>query len=89
MAMLALLRRMGRGDLTVHGSRRSFRDWAADTTDFPRELAEAALAHTLGDKTETSYLRSSLFDRRRELMDAWARHCQGQPRRAKILRLRA
>jgi integrase len=75
MAMLKLLGRMGRGDLTAHGFRSTFRDWAAERTNFPREVAEAALAHTLGDKVEAAYRRGDLFQKRRQLMDAWARFC--------------
>jgi integrase len=75
MALLKLLDRMGRSDLTTHGFRSSFRDWAAERTNFPREVAEAALAHVIRDKTEAAYRRSDLFDRRRKLMEAWASHC--------------
>lgn len=75
MAMTAVLRRMKPGDLTVHGFRSTFRDWAAERTRFPREVAEQALAHTLPDKVEAAYLRSDLFDRRRRLMDDWAAFC--------------
>lgn len=75
MAMLATLKRMNRTDITVHGFRSSFRDWCAEQTAFPREVAEAALAHISGDKVETAYLRSDFFDKRRQLMDAWARYC--------------
>ncbi len=74
-AFLALLGRMGRADLTAHGFRSSFRDWAAEQTNYPREVAEAALAHTLGDKVEAAYRRSDLFDKRRKLMEAWAGYC--------------
>lgn len=73
MALLLLLRRMGRGDLTAHGFRSTFRDWAAERTNFPREVAEMALAHAIGDKVEAAYRRGDLFDKRRQLMDAWAR----------------
>lgn len=76
MAMLALLRRMKRDDLTVHGFRSSFRDWAAEVTNFAREVAEAALAHVLSDKTEAAYRRGDLFDKRRKLMQAWADWCE-------------
>ncbi len=76
MAMLALLKRMERKDITVHGMRSSFRDWAAEQTNFPREIAEAALAHISGDKTEASYLRTDHFEKRRLLLDAWARYCE-------------
>ena len=85
MAMLALLRRIGRGDLTAHGFRSTFRDWAAEQTTYPREVAEAALAHTLRDKVEAAYRRGDLFEKRRRLMDAWAEHCAqpSVPRQAK------
>ena len=73
MAMLTLLRRMGRGDLTTHGFRATFRTWAADRTGFPREVIEAALAHVVGSKVEAAYQRGDLFEKRRRLMDEWAR----------------
>lgn len=75
MALLKLLERMGRGDLTVHGFRSTFKDWASETTSFPNEVAEAALAHIIGDKTEAAYRRGDLFMKRRELMEAWAGFC--------------
>jgi integrase len=74
-AMIAVLRRMGRGDLTVHGFRSSFRDWVAERTNFPSEVAEMALAHAVGDKVEAAYRRGDLFDRRRRVMTAWATFC--------------
>ena len=70
-----MLRRTGRGDLTAHGFRSSFRDWAGDKTTFPREAAEMALAHAVGDKTERAYRREKARDKRRKLMDAWAAYC--------------
>ena len=73
MALLALLKRMGRPDLTVHGFRSAFRDWAAERTNFPHEVCEMALAHAIGDKMERAYRRSDLFVKRRQLMEAWAR----------------
>jgi integrase len=82
MALLMTLRRMSRSDLTVHGFRSSFRDWAAERTNFPRAVCEAALAHTLRDKTEAAYNRTDLFERRRELMAMWdnfATDCVGKP----------
>lgn len=85
MAMLQTLRRMKRGDLTVHGFRSTFRDWAAERTSFPREVAEAALAHTLSDKVEAAYRRSDLFDKRRKLMDAWAKFCATPVGEAKVV----
>jgi integrase len=65
--------------LTVHGFRSTFRDWAAEQTNFPRELAEASLAHVLRDKTEAAYQRRDMLDRRRTLMDAWATFCTPRP----------
>ena len=79
MAFTQLLRRMGRTDITAHGFRSSFRDWAGETTAFPREVIEAALAHQLKDKTEAAYFRSNLLDKRRKLMNAWERHCYTKP----------
>src|SRR5262252_1691001 len=75
MAFLMLLRRMGQGDVTAHGFRSSFRDWAAERTTFPSEVAEMALAHTLSDKTVAAYNRSDLSERLRRLMAAWATFC--------------
>ena len=73
MAMLELLRGMDGNGYTVHGFRSSFRDWCAEQTNYPRELAEAALAHALKDKTEAAYQRGDLLEKRRRLMRAWAR----------------
>lgn len=75
MALLMLLRRMKRGDLTAHGFRSSFRDWTAERTGFPAEVAEMALAHVVGDKVEAAYRRGDLFNKRRQLAEAWARYC--------------
>ena len=75
MALLALLKRMKRPDLTAHGFRSSFRDWAAERTNFPREVAEMALAHIVSDKVEAAYRRGDLFEKRRRMMEAWAIHC--------------
>lgn len=75
MALLMTLRRMNRADLTAHGFRSTFRDWAAETTNFPREAAEAALAHAIGDRVEAAYRRGDLFEKRRRLMDAWGAYC--------------
>ena len=72
MSMTAVLRRMERTDITVHGFRSTFRDWAGETTGFPREVIEAALAHGIKDKAEAAYARSDLFDKRRMLMLAWS-----------------
>lgn len=59
----------------MHGFRSTFRDWAAEQTAFPAEVCEAALAHTLKDATEAAYFRSDLYEKRRELMAAWAEYC--------------
>ncbi len=75
MSMVMLLRRMGRRDLTVHGFRSSFRDWCAEATSYPREVAEQALAHTLADRVEAAYRRGDLFEKRRRLMSDWAVFC--------------
>lgn len=75
MAMSMLLRRMDRGSITVHGFRSSFRDWAGETTSFPREDVEMALAHTIGSKAERAYRRGRALEKRRELMSAWAQYC--------------
>jgi integrase len=75
MALLMLLRRMERGDLTTHGFRSTFRDWCAEATNYPREVAEAALAHTLRDKTEAAYQRGDVLEKRRRLMTDWAVFC--------------
>jgi integrase len=87
MAMTAVLRRMGHGDITVHGFRSTFRDWAAERTNFPNEVVEMALAHAVGDKVEAAYRRGDLFEKRRKLMDAWAAFC-GAPAAGKIVPLR-
>jgi integrase len=75
MAMLTLLRRMDRDDITVHGFRSTFRDWAAEKTDYPREVPEMALAHTVGSAVENAYRRSDLFEKRRQMMQDWAVFC--------------
>jgi integrase len=75
MAMLMLLRRIERTDITAHGFRSTFRDWAAERTNYPRDVAEMALGHVVGDKVEAAYRRGDLFEKRRRLMDEWARYC--------------
>jgi integrase len=85
MSMEMILRRMD-VDVTVHGFRSSFRDWAGNETHFPREVAEHALAHIIGDKAEQAYRRSDALEKRRALMDAWANHCEG-PRRADVIKI--
>ena len=76
MAMSMLLRRM-KTDVTVHGFRSSFRDWAAECTGYPHEVCEMALAHVVGSKAEAAYRRGDLFEKRRRLMADWAEHCNG------------
>ena len=75
MACLMLLKRMGRADLTVHGFRSTFRDWAGEATAHPREVIEHAMAHQLADKSEAAYQRGTLLERRRVLMADWAAYC--------------
>ena len=87
MAFLMTLRRMKRDDITTHGFRSSFRDWAAERTNVPRAVCEAALAHALRDKTEAAYRRTDLFERRRELMNSWSAYVSSKS--ADILPIRA
>jgi integrase len=75
-SMLELLKRMG-VDVTVHGFRSAFRDWAGETTNFPNHVVEMALAHAIGNAVEAAYRRGDLFEKRRELMTAWATYCGG------------
>jgi integrase len=88
MSLTAVLRRMGRRDLTVHGFRSTFRDWAAEQTNFSRDVAEMALAHAVGDKVEAAYRRGDLFEKRRRLMSAWARYCAQLQKKAEVMPLR-
>jgi len=76
MALLMTLKRMGRGDLTTHGFRSTFRDWAAERTEFPGEVVEAALAHVVANQVEAAYRRGDLFEKRRPLMQAWCDYAQ-------------
>jgi integrase len=69
----------GNREVTPHGFRSSLRDWAAERTNFPREIAEKALAHTVGDETERAYQRGELLEKRGKLMEAWARYCASAP----------
>ena len=71
MALTAVMRRM-KLDAVPHGLRSTFRDWAAERTNYPRDVAEMALAHTIGDKVEAAYRRGDLFDKRRQMMNDWA-----------------
>lgn len=88
MAGLMLLRRLGYGAFTVHGLRSTFRQWAAECTNFPREVAEHALAHQLPDKVEAAYQRGDLFTKRIKLMQAWAEYCDRDPAAAVVKPIR-
>jgi integrase len=77
MTLLKVLRDMGES-VTAHGFRSSFRDWVSEETQFSGDLAEAALAHAIPNKVEAAYRRGNLLEKRRGLMDAWDRYCQGQ-----------
>ena len=81
MALLMLMRRMGRGDLTAHGFRASFKTWASERRSFPNEIVEAALAHVVGSKVEQAYLRGDMFERRRRLMQQWSTFCNAPEQR--------
>ena len=74
-----LMERLGIEDVTSHGFRSAFRDWAGDQTNYPRELAEQALAHSIGDQAEQAYRRSDALERRRAMMQDWATYCGSTP----------
>ncbi|OQW82788.1 MAG: hypothetical protein BVN31_07450 [Proteobacteria bacterium ST_bin15] len=76
MAMAAVLKRLKRDDITVHGFRSSFRDWAGEVSSFPNEVCEMALAHAIGSEAEAAYRRGNLFDKRRAMMAEWAVYCE-------------
>ncbi len=80
MALLALLRRMNRAEITVHGFRSTFKDWALEQTNFANEVSEMALAHVVNDKTEAAYRRGDLLEKRAQLMEAWSQFAQGDAR---------
>jgi integrase len=86
-AMLELLERMGRHDITVHGFRSSFRDWAAEQTAFPREVAEMALGHAVADAVEAAYRRGDMREKRRKLMEAWAAYCAAPAKGGKVVQM--
>jgi len=79
MSLAMAIRRNGQGQYTVHGFRSSFRDWAGDETDFAREIAEAALSHLVGDDSERAYRRSDALQKRRNLMNDWAKYLDADP----------
>jgi integrase len=89
VVMWRALRRMKRKDLTVHGIRSTFSDWAAERTAYPREVVEMALAHAIENKVEAAYRRGDLFEKRRQLMDAWARFCSAPSAGGEVVPLRA
>lgn len=90
MSLTAVLRRMERGDITVHGFRSTFRDWCAESVanSFPREVCEHALAHSLPDKVEAAYRRGDLIEKRTLLMAAWADYCNKSPEAASVTPIR-
>ena len=88
MAMMQVLKRLGRTGITVHGFRSTFRDWCAESTNYPSDVAEMALAHTLRDKTEAAYRRGDLFEKRARLMADWARYCSKIAEPAAVVSIR-
>ncbi len=87
-AMLQVLKRLDQTGITVHGFRSTFRDWCAESTNYPADVAEMALAHTLRDKTEAAYRRGDLFEKRAKLMEDWARYCSKPSAPAKVIAIR-
>jgi integrase len=86
-AILKALQRVEPG-ITSHGFRSTFRDWVAEQTNFPSEVAEMALAHAVGDKVEAAYRRGDMFEKRRQLAEAWAQYCDGaEPSESNVVRL--
>lgn len=85
MTLTAVLRRMKRGDITAHGFRSTFRDWCSERTNYPRDVAEMALAHTIGDKVEAAYRRGDLFEKRRFMMRDWGLFCNFAPTSAAVV----
>ncbi len=89
MAMLSVLKRMGRVSVTTHGFRSTFRDWTSETTGYSAHVAEMALAHVVSDQVEAAYRRGDLFRKRRRLMADWAKYCNAPPRDGQIVPMRA
>jgi integrase len=89
MAMMQQLKRMGRGDITVHGFRSTFKDWVSERTNYPSEVSEAALWHAVADKVEAAYRRGDLFEKRRRLMQDWAQYCNSHSAKENVVVLHA
>jgi integrase len=88
MALRRVLASLGRAGVSVHGFRSTFRDWAAETTAYPREVAEMALAHSINSEVEAAYRRGDLFEKRRRLMQEWAEYCAA-PARGEVVAIRS
>jgi len=86
--MMRELWRLGHDDITVHGFRSTFMDWAHEQTAFPKVTIDMALAHTVGDKVEAAYRRGDLLQKRRQLAEAWARYCTSPPAEGAVVPLR-
>lgn len=89
MALLMTLRRMKRADLTAHGFRSTFREWASEVSTHPPEVAEMALAHAVADKVEAAYRRGDLLQKRRQLMEDWANYCDNTPAGSNVISINA
>jgi len=87
-AMMQVLKRQGCTGITVHGFRSTFRDWCAESTNYPADVAEMSLAHTVRDKTEAAYRRGDLFEKRARLMAEWARYCSKPTQPAAVVSIR-
>lgn len=88
-AMLAVLKRMKRSDVTAHGFRSTFKDWATERTNYPNEMSEMALAHAVGDKTERAYRRGDLYEKRARMMADWARFCAKPQELGQVVSIKA
>ena len=85
IALLTLLKRMDRTEITPHGFRSTFRDWTAEQTEYPREVAEMALGHTVSNQVDAAYRRGDLFEKRRRLMEDWAMYCATRKRKIALI----
>src|SRR4029077_17314980 len=86
--MLVLAKRLAGQAVTRHGFRSTFRDWCAERSSFPHEVAEMALGHTVGDAVERAYRRGDLFEKRRQLAEAWARYCSSPQAEGRVVPIR-